>query len=117
VRDPFLVSEFEPAELTVPQEDELREIRNDRRLKLKPSSTDMTSFWLSLRQEYSIITKVAEALLFLKSYLCESFSLMNTMESKHRSLLQALKDMRLCLLIISSRTRDIMRHHQDQISQ
>jgi hypothetical protein len=39
---------IESAELTVAEEDELMEIRNDRRLKLKPSSTDMASFWLSL---------------------------------------------------------------------
>jgi hypothetical protein len=50
---------FESVELTVAEEEELMEIRNDRRLKLKHSSTDMASFWLSLQQEYPIITKKA----------------------------------------------------------
>jgi hypothetical protein len=59
------------AELTFAEEDMLMDIRNDRRLKLKYSSTDMASFWLSLQQEYPIITKKAtEALLpFSTSYL------------------------------------------------
>jgi hypothetical protein len=47
VKDPFVSSVFESAELTV-AEDELTEISESRRLKLKHSSTDMTSFWLSL---------------------------------------------------------------------
>jgi hypothetical protein len=32
-RDPFVLNAFEPAELTVAEEDELNEIRNDKRLK------------------------------------------------------------------------------------
>jgi hypothetical protein len=52
VRDPFVLSALESAELTVAEEDGLTDIRNDRRLKLKHSPTDMASFWLSLRQEY-----------------------------------------------------------------
>jgi hypothetical protein len=74
------------AELTV-AEDELMEIRNDRRLKLKRSSTDMASFWLSLRQEYPIITKkAAEALWpFSISYVCEAgFSATNMMKSSFK---------------------------------
>jgi hypothetical protein len=41
VRDPFVLNAFEPAEFTVAKEDELAEIRNNRklRLKLKHSST------------------------------------------------------------------------------
>jgi hypothetical protein len=41
-----LLSAFESAELTT-AEDKLMEIRNDRRLKLKHSSTDMVSFCFS----------------------------------------------------------------------
>jgi hypothetical protein len=47
VRDPFALSAFESAELT-DAEDELTEVRNNRRLKLKHSSPDMASFWLPL---------------------------------------------------------------------
>jgi hypothetical protein len=43
VRDLFVFSAFESAKLTVAEKDELMEIRNDRRLKLKHSSTDMAS--------------------------------------------------------------------------
>jgi hypothetical protein len=46
-RDPFVFSVFESAELTV-AEDELTEIRDNRRLKMKDTSTDMASSWLSL---------------------------------------------------------------------
>jgi hypothetical protein len=49
VRDLFVLSAFESAELIV-AEDELTEIRNDKRLKMK-QSTDMASFQLSLSQE------------------------------------------------------------------
>jgi hypothetical protein len=90
VRDPFVINAFESAELNV-AEDELTEIRNNRRLKLKHSSTDMASFWLFLGQEYPIITnKAIEALLpFSISYLCEAgFSVMNMIKSKKRSQLQ-----------------------------
>jgi hypothetical protein len=78
VRDLFVLSTFESAELTVAEEDEPTEIRNDMRLKLEHSSIDMASFWLSLQQEYPIFTKKAiEALLaFSTSYLCEAGSLL-----------------------------------------
>jgi hypothetical protein len=82
LRDLFVLNAFESAELTL-ADDALMEIRNDRRLKLKYSSTDMTPFWLSLQQEYPIITqKVTEALLpFFTLYLCEAgFSAMNMMK-------------------------------------
>jgi hypothetical protein len=39
---------FESAELTAAEDDKLTELRNDRQLKIKHSSTDMASFWLSL---------------------------------------------------------------------
>jgi hypothetical protein len=47
VRDLLVLGAFESADLTV-AEDELMEIRNERGLKLKHSSTDMPSFWLPL---------------------------------------------------------------------
>jgi hypothetical protein len=118
--DPFVLNAFESAELNVAEEDELTEKRDDRRMKLKRSSTDTASFWLSLRQEYPIITKKAiEALHpFSTSSLCEAgFSAMNTMKSKNRSLLQTLEeDLRVCLSAIRSRARDILGHHQAQVS-
>jgi hypothetical protein len=111
---------FESAELTVTEEDELMEIRKDRRLKLKPSSTDMASFCLSLQQESHIITKkTIEALLpFSTSYLREvGFSAMNTMKNKNRSWLQSLEEgLRLGLSIIQPRSRDIMGHHHAEVS-
>jgi hypothetical protein len=48
VRDLFLLNVFKSAELTVAEADELMEIKNDRKLKLKYSSTDMVLFYLSL---------------------------------------------------------------------
>jgi hypothetical protein len=51
-RDPFGLSASESAEFNVAEEDDLMDIRNDRRLKLKHPLTGMASFWLSLRQEY-----------------------------------------------------------------
>jgi hypothetical protein len=44
MRDLFVLNAFESAELTVAEDGELTEIRNDRRLKLKHSSRDMASF-------------------------------------------------------------------------
>jgi hypothetical protein len=43
-KDPVVLSAFESAELTVAEEDELKELRNDRSLKLRQSITDMASF-------------------------------------------------------------------------
>jgi hypothetical protein len=100
-RDPFVISVFESAKLTLAEEDELKEIRNDRRIKMEHSLTDMASFWLSLSQKYTIITeKTIKALLpFSTSYLCEAgFSAMNKLKRKNRSRLQTLEeDSRVCL--------------------
>jgi hypothetical protein len=120
VKDPFVLSVFESAELIVAEEDELTEIRKDRRLKLKHSTTDVVSFWLSLRHDYPIMTKKAiEALLpFFISYLCEAgFSATNTMKSKNRSLLQTLEeDLKVCLSTMRPRTRNVIRHHEAHVS-
>jgi hypothetical protein len=109
VRDPFVLSVFESAELTAAEADELMEIRNDRRLKLKHSSTDTASFCLSLRQDYPIITKKAtEAFCpFSGMYLCEAgFSAMNMVKSKNRLWLQTLEeDLRVGLSTIPPQTR------------
>jgi hypothetical protein len=75
-----VLSALESAELTVAGEDDLMDIGDDRRPKLRRSSTDMGSFWLSLRKEYPIITKKATEALrpFCTSYLCETgFSVVN----------------------------------------
>jgi hypothetical protein len=111
VRNPLVLREFDPAELTAAQEGVLRGIRNERRLKLKHSSTDTASFCCL------IITKKAFEALLPSSYLCEAgFPAMRTMKSKNRSRLQTLEeDLRVCLPTIQPRTRDFMRHHQAQI--
>jgi hypothetical protein len=83
VKDPFVLSGFKSAELTVAEEDKLQKKRNNGRLKPKHSSADTALFWLSLQQAYPIITKkVIEALFpFSTSYLCEAgFSAMNMIE-------------------------------------
>lgn len=110
--------------LPVAVENDLTEIRNDSGLKLKPLSTNMTSFWLSLREECPIIIKKATEVLhpFSGSYLCEAdFSAMNTMKSKTRSRIRKFRhcmkgDLRVCLSIIRPRTRYIMKKHQAQVS-
>jgi plasmid maintenance system antidote protein VapI len=61
IKDPFVFCTFESAELTIA---EAEGNKKGRKLKLKHSSTDMASFWLSLQQEYPIITKTTtEALI------------------------------------------------------
>jgi hypothetical protein len=83
VGDPFVLIAFEPAELTVAEED-MTEIRKDRSLKVKHPTTDMASFWLSRRQEYLFVTKRAiEAFLFSTSYLCDAgICAVNTMKAR-----------------------------------
>jgi hypothetical protein len=114
VRDPFVKSALESAELTLAEEDELLEIRIDRRQK--HSSTDMAPFWFSPPQEDPIITEKAIKILlaFSTPYLCEAgFSAMSTMKRKNRSGLQTPEeDLRLCLSTIRPRREDIMRRHQ-----
>jgi hypothetical protein len=51
VSDPFVLRVTESEKPPV-VEGELMEIWNDRTLELKNSSTEMVSFWLSLRQDY-----------------------------------------------------------------
>ena len=95
VRDLFTINACRSAKFTVSKEDELTDIRNNRGLKLKHLSMDMTLFGLFLREEYPIITnKAIEALLpFSTSYFCEAgFSVMTTVKSKNRSQLQMLEE-------------------------
>jgi ssRNA-specific RNase YbeY (16S rRNA maturation enzyme) len=49
-------------QVTVAGQDELTEIRNESRLKLKDSPTDVITFLLSLGEEYPITTKKATEL-------------------------------------------------------
>jgi hypothetical protein len=57
---------FKPAELTAAAEDMLMDIRNDRRLKIRYSDTDMASFWLCDRSNPSLQTRWMKHFLYLQ---------------------------------------------------
>jgi hypothetical protein len=107
----LLLCAFETAEST-----ELTEIRHDRRLKLKHSSTDMASCWLSLRQEYSFVTMQAtEALLLSSKYI--SMRLASLLWTRRRSRRgSGFKHWRRTWWLSTIRpwTRNILRHHHHQ---
>ena len=72
------------------------EVRHNRTLKLKFSEVQLDMFWISIKEKYKQISKVAIKILlqFCTTYMCdESFS----------SLLQIKKDKRSCIKNIDNK--------------
>jgi len=98
IQDPFnavALSEFTPAE-----EESLIELSCDSTLKTKFSSTELTEFWMSVKDEYPLLCGKAQKVLipFATSYLCEAgFSALAVMKSKYRSKIDVEKEMRVAV--------------------
>ena len=81
-------AEISTEELSLPIRESFLELRNDRTLRLKFSEMSLGEFWVSIREEYKLISKAAIEILlqFSTTYLCEqSFSSLVLIKNDKRS--------------------------------
>ena len=102
IRNPFSSNaEFSTEELSLPIRESFLELRNDRTLGLKFSEMSLGEFWVSIREEYKLISKAAIEILlqFSTTYLCEqSFSSLVLIKNDKRSCLRDIdRELRVAL--------------------
>ncbi len=98
IQDPFHVEA--PKEFTSQEEETLIELSCDKSLKAKFACLDLTEFWISIKNEYPILSAKAMRVLipFATSYLCEAgFSAVAVIKSKYRSKINVEKEMRVAV--------------------
>lgn len=86
VRNPFIKFSSNIG-LTLCEEEKLASLSSDRGLKIKHTELPIDTFWISIRNEYPSVSKIALSILiqFSTSYLCEyGFSALNNIKSKKR---------------------------------
>ncbi|XP_050522096.1 zinc finger BED domain-containing protein 5-like [Daktulosphaira vitifoliae] len=98
IQDPF--NSTAPSEFTSTEEESLIELSCDNSLKTKFSSIDLTKFWISIKDEYPLLSDKAQRILipFSTSYLCEAgFSAVAVIKSKYRTKINVEKEMRVAV--------------------
>lgn len=120
VRNPF--SELPQASnntMSLQEEEELTGLHCDRTLMIKFNEVTPDAFWISIRQEYPLIsTKAVNILLqFSTSYLSEqAFSCLNHIKSKSRNcLLSVEEEMRVSLSKIRPNIQELTKKKQAQV--
>lgn len=120
VRNPFIRYTSNKLQLSLNEEEELTDIRNDGTLNLKHQEGSLQRFWIELETEYPLISKKALTILlqFSTSYLCElGFSTLTNIKTKKRARLQSVEEeMRVCLSNIAPNIQRICSTKQSQIS-
>ncbi|KAL4101100.1 hypothetical protein QTP88_012347 [Uroleucon formosanum] len=98
IQNPF--NSTAPSEFTSTEEKSLIELSFDNSLKTKFSSMDLTKFWISIKDEYPLLSDKAQRILipFSTSYLCEAgFSAFAVIKSKYRTKINVEKEMRVAV--------------------
>ena len=117
IRNPFVPSSNN---LCLKAEEELMAISCDRTLRLKYSEITIDSFWISVQQEYPVISEIAVSILlqFSTSYLCElGFSTLNNIKTKKRERLLGIEEeMRVSLSELRPNIEKVAKKNQAQIS-
>ena len=105
VLNPF--GNYEPNRLSIREEEQLIDLKEDLVLKTSFSQAEISEFWISLdRQFLELSLKAVKVLLpFATSYLCEQgFSALTEIKSKKRErLLNVDQEMRVCLSTLNPR--------------
>ena len=105
--NPFVVAQ---TDLSRREEEELAELSSDRTLMISFNQKALPSFWLSVLDEYPLLSQKATKVLlpFATTYMCETaFSALTNMKTKHRSRLVVESDLRVCLSQIAPRIDEL----------
>ena len=121
IRNPFSSNaEISTEELSLPIRESFLELRNDRTLRLKFSEMSLGEFWVSIREEYKLISKAAIEILlqFSTTYLCEqSFSSLVLIKNDKRSCLSDIdRELRVALSKFEPNIQRLCSSKQAQIS-
>ena len=121
IRNPFSSNaEISTKELSLPIRESFLELRNDRTLRLKFSEMSLGEFWVSIREEYKLISKAAIEILlqFSTTYLCEqSFSSLVLIKNDKRSCLSDIdRELRVALSKFEPNIQRLCSSKQAQIS-
>lgn len=120
LRNPFIYDPSNSQQLSLSEEEELTDIRNDRTLKLKYKEVSLETFWIDIEKEFPHLAKKAQKILlqFSTSYLCElGFSTFTNIKSKKRSrLLNVEEEMRVCLSSVPPNIPRICKSSQPHVS-
>ena len=120
VRNPFVYDPSSKQQLSILEEEELINIRNDGTLKLEYLDMSLESFWIKIEKEHPHLAIKAQKILlqFSTSYLCElGFSVLTNIKTKKRSrLLGVEEEMRVCLSSVPPNIERICKSRQAQVS-
>ncbi|XP_067132430.1 protein FAM200A-like [Centruroides vittatus] len=104
-----------PSEFTSLEEESLIDLSCDNTLKLKFGSMELSDFWISVKEEYPLLSGKALRILipFATSYLCEAgFSAVAVIKSKYRSKINVEQEMRVAISNFIPRFEKLCSEHQ-----
>ena len=118
IRNPFLATAT--INLSLTEEEELAEIKNDRSLLMNYEEGNLESFWIRVSRMHPNLAKKALQILmqFSTSYICEvSFSTMTNLKTLKRGNLKMLdSEMRVSLSTIPPNIQKLCSSHQAHVS-
>ncbi|XP_063786065.1 protein FAM200A-like [Pseudophryne corroboree] len=118
IQDPFNTSA--PIKFSSVEEEKLIELSCDKTLKVKFSSMGLEEFWISIKDEYPMLSAKAQQILvsFATTYLCEAgFSAVAVIKSKYCSKINVEEEIRGAVSKLIPRFEKLCSAQQAHISQ
>jgi hypothetical protein len=119
-RNSYSESSAQPENLTLREEEELRELQSDHALNMRLTDPSLDKFWISVIEEFPAIHRKAIKILqqFSTSYMCEKdFSCLTSFRSKDTNRLISVENkLRVCLSKVRPRIKYLCSRKEAQIS-